>query len=135
MAGEHMRPSITTSSFFAGLLSIVALPAMAQDCKPLNVLIAVEMRPERGVPTIPVMIGDMSKKLVVNTASVFSELSQPAIKDMNLNTFQARVKLFDNAGNSSDRYVILPSLGISSGKTDAIKFMLRPAPGPMNPNH
>ncbi len=130
-----MHRSITTFPFFAGLLSVTALPAMAaQDCKPLNVLIAVDMRPERGIPTIPVTIGDASKKLVVNTAGVFSSLSQPAIKEMNLNTLQARVKLFDNAGDSSDRYVILPSLGISGGKTDAVKFMVRPAPGPMNPN-
>ena len=129
-----MRRSTSTLSFFAGLLSVSASPALAQDCKPLNVLIAVDMRPERGVPTIPVMIGDMSKKLVVNTASVFSEISQPAIKEMKLNTFQARVRLFDNAGDSSDRYVTLPSLGISGGKTDAVKFMVRPAPGPMNPN-
>jgi hypothetical protein len=129
-----MLRSTTTFLFLAGFSSAVALPAMAQDCKPLNVLIAVDMRPERGVPTIPVTIGDAAKKLVVNTASVFSSLSQPAIKEMKLNTLQARVKLFDNAGDSSDRYVILPSLGISGGKTDAIKFMVRPAPGPMNPN-
>ena len=115
-------------------MSGAALPAMAQDCKPLNVLIAADMRPERGVPTIPVTIGDAPKKLVVNTASVFSSLSQPAIKEMKLNTLQARVRLFDNAGDSSDRYVILPSLGIGSGKSDAVKFMVRPAPGPMNPN-
>ena len=52
-----MRRSVTTFPFFAGLLSITALPAMAaQDCKPLNVLIAVDMRPERGVPTIPVKV-------------------------------------------------------------------------------
>jgi hypothetical protein len=129
-----MRGSTTHFPILIGLLSVAALPAAAQDCKPLNVLIAAEMRPERGVPTIPVTIGDASKKLVVNTASVFSELSQPAIKEMKLNTLQARVRLFDNAGQSSDRYVILPSLGIGGAKSDAVKFMVRPAPGPMNPN-
>ncbi len=113
---------------------MAALPALAQDCKPLNVLISADMRAERGLPTIPVTIGDASKKLTINTASVFSEISQPAIKEMNLNTLQARVRLFDNAGQSSDRYVILPSLGIGGAKSDQVKFMMRPAPGPMNPN-
>jgi hypothetical protein len=129
-----MRASRTTISILAILLSTAALPAMAQDCKPLNVLIATEMRPERGLPTIPVTIGDAAKKLTVNTASVFSELSQPAIKEMNLNTLQARVRLLNNAGQRSDRYVILPSLGIGGAKSDAVKFMVSPAPGPMNPN-
>jgi hypothetical protein len=129
-----MRASRITISVFAISLSTVALPAVAQECKPLNVLIATEMRPERGVPTIPVTIGDVAKKLTVNTASVFSELSQPAIKEMNLNTLQARVRLLNNAGQRSDRYVILPSLGIGGAKSDAVKFMVSPAPGPMNPN-
>src|SRR5260370_26537650 len=130
-----MARSLPAFACCAGLLSVAVLPLMAAPaCTPLNVLIAVDMRPERGVPPIAVTIGDASKKLVVNTAGVFSSLSTPAIKEMNLNTLQARVKLFDNAGDSSDRYVILPSLGISGGKTDAVKFMVRPAPGPMNPN-
>jgi hypothetical protein len=86
------------------------------------------------VPTIPVTIGDASKKLVVNTASVYSDLSQPAIKELHLNTLQSRVRLLNNAGQRSDRYVILPSLGIGGAKSDAVKFMVRPAPGPMNPN-
>lgn len=129
-----MRASGITISVFGTLLSTAALPAVAQDCKPLNVLIATEMRPERGVPTIPVTIGDAAKKLTVNTASVFSELSQPAIKEMSLNTLQARVRLLNNAGQSSDRYVILPSLGIGGAKSDAVKFMVSPAPGPLNPN-
>jgi hypothetical protein len=121
-------------SIFIAALSNAALPAIAQECKPLDVQIAVDMRLERGVPTIPVKIGNQAKKLVVNTGSAFSVLSQPAIKDMKLNTLQARVRLFDNAGQQSDRYVTLPSLEIGSGHSNAIKFMVRPAPGPMNPN-
>ena len=129
-----MHGSKLKASMFAGLLSVGSLPAMAQDCKPLNVLIAVDMRPERGVPTIPVTIGDVPKKLVVSTESVYSELSLPAIQELKLNTLQARVRLLNNAGQRSDRYVILPSLGIGGAKSDAVKFMVRPAPGPMNPN-
>jgi hypothetical protein len=129
-----MRGSKTLFFITVSLLSAVALPAMAQDCKPLDVQIAVDLRMERGVPTIPVMIGDASKKLVLNTGGAFSVLSQPAIKEMKLNTLQARVRLFDNAGQQSDRYVILPSLKIGSGHSESIKFMVRPAPGPMNQN-
>ena len=129
-----MRGSKILLASFASLLSTTALAAIAQECKPLNVLMSVAMRPERGVPTIAVTIGDASKKLSVNTASVYSALSQPAIKEMNLNTLQARVKLLNNAGQRSDRYVILPSLGIGNAKSDDVKFMVRPAPGPMNPN-
>jgi len=127
---RESRVALTVTALFCTM----ALPAMAQDCKPLNVLIATEMHPERGIPTIPVKIGDASKKLTVNTASVYSELSQPAIKEMNLNTLRARVRLLNNAGQRSDGYVILPTLEIGGAKSDAVKFMVRPAPGPMNPN-
>jgi hypothetical protein len=128
-----MRSIKITFSILA-IVTSASVPAIAQECKPLNVLIATDMRFERGVPVIPVTIGDASKKLVVNTASVFSDLSQPAIKDLNLNTLQARVRLVNNAGQRSDRYVILPALGIGNAKSEAVKFMVSPAPGPMNPN-
>ncbi len=45
---------------------------------------------ERGVPTILVTIGDASKKLVLNTGSAFSVLSQPAIKEMERNTLSSK---------------------------------------------
>jgi hypothetical protein len=111
-----------------------ALPAMAQDCKPLTVLIATDMRPERGQPVIPVTINGANKKLVVNTASVFSAISQPAVKEFNLNALQSNIRLIDNAGRRADHYVIIPTLTIGGAKGDSLRFMVEPAPGPMNPN-
>jgi predicted aspartyl protease len=123
--------SLSFIAFGVGVAGMVS-PALAAECKPLVVQVAAPMTPSRGVPAIPVEIGGVPKRLVVDTASPFSTMSQPAIKEMNLNTLKARTRIVNAAGLSSDRYVILPSLKIGASKTDNVRFMAGSEPGPMD---
>ena len=128
-----MRGRGAAFSIVVGTSIIACTSVFAAECKPLEILISVPLRPEGGVPVLPVTIGGVEKKLVLSTEAPFSEISQPAIQELKLNTLKAAASVIDNGGHKSDRYVILPSLQIGQAKADAMKFMVRPAPGPMNP--
>jgi len=133
-----MRGTMKSLSFC--LLSVVlaggTLPALAAECGPLKVLASLPLTSlgPGGIVTIPVLIGDSQRQLLVDTGAFASILTKRTVRELNLPTTITgdRGAIQNVAGAVSSQMAKLPSIAIGNLRQDNVFFFVEP--GEDNPN-
>ena len=130
-----MRGTMISLSF--GFLSIAlaggALPGMAAECGPLQMVTSIPMRPiAGGRPGIGIKIGDTPETLLVDTGGGLSDITKRTVRELNLKPTRTNVTVTNVAGQKSDQAVRLPSITLGGLRQEGAYFQV--APGPDNGN-
>jgi predicted aspartyl protease len=120
---------IATSLALLGVLTgITALPALAAECGPLQVMAALPMRPIAGIiPGVDVTIGDTRETLIVDTGASLSLLRKRTIRELNLAPTQSNVVLKNVSGQTSNQAVRLPSITLGRLRQEGAYFWVHPS--------
>jgi predicted aspartyl protease len=131
-AGQRHMRGVTRSLGF-GLLSFAlasgALPAIAAECGPLQIVTSIPMKPiVGGAPGIDVQIADTRRILLVDTGGVFSAVTKRTVRELKLKPTQSNVAMTNVRGQKSDQAVRLPSIALGTLRQEGAYFQVDPAP-------
>jgi len=110
------------------LLAVNASPAAAAaQCGPLKIMTSLDVKPDQaGRPMITAMINDKPVALLVDTGGGLSSLTKRAVRELNLQTSESRVRLTNIAGGSENLEVRLPSIALGGLRLEGPYFMVLP---------
>src|SRR5262245_21436856 len=113
------------------LLMATALPAFAgAACGQLKTMTSLDVKPDQaGRPMITAMINDKPVALLVDTGGGLSSLTKRAVRELNLQTSESRIKLTNIVGRSENLEVRLPSIMLGGLRLEGPYFMVLPGPG------
>jgi predicted aspartyl protease len=123
-----MRRSLVLATL---LLSAVnpAPAAAASQCGPLQIITSLDVRPDRaGRPMITATINDKPITLLVDTGGGLSSLTRRAVRELNLQTAESRIRLTNIAGGSENLETRLPSIALGRLRLEGPYFMVLPGP-------
>jgi predicted aspartyl protease len=87
-------------------LCATAISARAEDCPPLSYITGVPMAAEEdSVPIIPVVINDVTKRMMIDTGGVVSQLSPTTVQEFSLQETSSPLETYDVSGNTSQKAV------------------------------
>lgn len=110
----------------ACVLALAFMPAAAADqCPPLRLAASVQLVPSAkgDAEYVPVVVGGARKLFLLDTGASATLISPTIVKELEIGTFRANVRLFDVTGNSTDRGAVT-SLAIGNLRNDRVKFMV-----------
>ena len=106
-----------------------AIPAMAAECGPLQMVTSIPMRPiVGGTPGIDVLIADTAQTLLVDTGGVFSAVTKRTVRELKLKPTRSNVAMVNIRGQKSDQAVRLPSIALGRLRQEGAYFQVDPAP-------
>ncbi len=108
--------------------ALLAMPALAQDCKPLKLFASIPLSTSQDGRElyVPVRIGGQDKRLLLDTGAVVSMISDNVAKSLALGTYPASVRLYDSTGNHTNRYT---KVSLKIGALDLGESELMVSPG------
>jgi predicted aspartyl protease len=130
-----MRGTMKSLSFclFSVGLAGGALPALAAECGPLQMVTSIPMRPiAGGRPGIDIKIGDTPETLLVDTGGALSDITKRTVRELNLKPTRSNITITNVAGQKSDQAVRLPSITLGGFRQEGAYFQV--APGADNVN-
>lgn len=124
-----MRFTTILGSTAAMLSGLFLAPASAQECGPLQLVTEVKMLTSRNItrPMVPVAINGSPKLFLLDTGGYLSQLSQDAVKELQMEKRDSALRLYDVSGNESRNFVIAESLKL--GALTAQRHPLMVSPG------
>jgi predicted aspartyl protease len=125
-----MRGAI--AALFAATLALGVFPARAADCGLKRITSVDTVAAPNGYMLVPVRIGESPRLLLLDTGGSISGLTQPAAKDLGLNSFDSNVALIGVGGAVSRRFTTIPALAIGGLESKAVKVMILPGNAPMS---
>jgi predicted aspartyl protease len=106
-----------------------AIPALAAECGPLQMVTSIPMKPIiGGIPGIDVQIADTRQTLLVDTGGVFSAVTKRTVRELKLKPTQSNVGMTNVRGQKSDQAVRLPSIALGTLRQEGAYFQVDPAP-------
>ena len=129
-----MRGSTMLSAIVVGALCSGALPAMAAECGPLNLLTTLPVTPvgqPGNVVTVQAVIGNKPVSLLVDTGDSFSLINKNIVDELKLPTRPSRVQLVDVAGQKTTQEVRLPSITLGRVRQEGVYFIVSGGTNPV----
>ena len=119
------RSSLLLATLLLSTMGVA--PAVAgAACGPLTMLTSMDLKPSAPVPIVTAMIGDKPVGLLVDTGGALSSLKKKAVRELNLQTGQARIYLKNVAGQTEDLEARLPSITLGRLRQEGVYFMVLP---------
>jgi predicted aspartyl protease len=121
--------AIGLSFALVAVLSVAnAVPAAAgAQCGPLQILTSLDIKPDRaGRPMVSALIGDKPVALLVDTGGGLSSLTKRAVRELNLQTSESRIRITGVAGRSENLETRLPSITLGGLRLEGPYFMVLP---------
>jgi predicted aspartyl protease len=125
-----MKFCVYPAAILAALMTsaMVAIPAQAKDCQPLKMYASIPLSASEDGRRyyVPVQIGGLDKRLILDTGAEISEISEELAKTLNLRIHTTPLHTYDVTGKYSDRFTKVPfKIGrLNLGESD---FMVVPA--------
>ncbi len=118
-----LRHKICALAFGACAL---ALPAHAEDCGPLKLAAAIQMKQiyDGYGNLVPVKIEGTPRMLLLDTGGYMSQLTTAVADELKLESRKSMVQLYDIAGNISERFVISKDFEIGGMHASGLPFMV-----------
>ena len=112
------------------LSSVNAAPAAAgAACGPLKIMATMDVKPDgAGRPMVTAVINDKPVALLVDTGGGLSSLTKRAVRELNLQTSESRIRMTNIAGGSENLEARLPSIALGNLRVEGPYFMVLPGP-------
>jgi len=123
---------IVGSLALLGVLSGMAVSASAAECGLKRYTSIDTLATSNGSMLVPVKIGEAERLLLFDTGGAISGLTQPAARELGLNSLESNIELIGIGGAVSKRYTILPSFTMGAVEAKSVKFMILPGNMPMS---
>jgi predicted aspartyl protease len=129
-----MRGRIAGFCALIGASLFAALPAMAAQCGPLNLLVTLPITSvgqPGNVVTVQAAIADRPVSLLVDTGASFSLINKNIVDELKLPTRPSRVQLVDVAGQRTTQEVRLPSITLGRVRQEGVYFIVNAGINPV----
>ena len=128
-----MRGTMKSMSFCLLSAALIggAIPAMAAECGPLNLITSLDMvAVSGGRPGVAAKIMDKPVTLLIDTGGALSMISRSVVRELGLTVGQAQTEIVNVAGQRSHDQVRLPSITLGTLRQEGAYFMVDPVDAP-----
>jgi predicted aspartyl protease len=107
--------------------SMLAAPALAGDCSPLQMKNTIKLEPAAGgVMLVPITLNGREKKFLLDTGGGLNSVSEQVVQELKLVDYHSRYHTVDLHGNASDSFVQVESVILGRAQGGGIQFQVAP---------
>lgn len=97
------------------------------SCPPLTRITSVDtMTGPGGYMLVPIKLGDAERLMLFDTGGSMTSITAAAAKELNIPTYDSRVKIASVSGAVSDRMAIVPSVTLGTLEEKRVQYMVLP---------
>lgn len=125
---------VETPSVYLAALCIAFIPKTgnaADSCPPLTRITSVDtVTGPGGYMLVPIKFGDAERLMLFDTGGALTSITAAAAKELNIPTYDSRVRIASVSGAVSDRIAVVPSVTIGTIEERRVQYMVFPDPMP-----